>query len=357
MHVHKEKQSRPLLLWVHGRCSLSHNSGLTVQTCVRRVKRGGDVLLSAGPAPLILVLCYSSIRVPATQLNPHTTGSLRPWAAPFPFSWWAVPMARHRNLGLQIFVYGPQSPETTPKQSGVDLYPLQFVRMFQSIRCSIASIRTCVLSQGIVRKNNYRNSLNTNTEVTFIIGCLILPVHHQNVRHHLCPRTPVGKLVCGGGSPPEQEPTGGLRKGPPEHHQSWWKCFSFGIGLRDTLSILGLQQCQVRRKDMSPNKQGIWGLKEQGSPAQHLQPGETPAKASPCLAARWGVGWDGQRHKQHITLHQHGHNTSRSCSQSSSILRLGIPPCFPSSWHSTAAHPVPVALVLFWFLITTCTDG
>lgn len=194
------------------------------------------MLLSAGPAPLILVLCYSSIRVPATQLNPHTTGSLRPWAAPFPFSWWAVPMARHRNLGLQIFVYGPQSPETTPKQSGVDLYPLQFVRMFQSIRCSIASIRTCVLSQGIVRKNNYRNSLNTNTEVTFIIGCLILPVHHQNVRHHLCPRTPVGKLVCGGGSPPEQEPTGGLRKGPPEHHQSWWKCFSFGIGLRDTLS-------------------------------------------------------------------------------------------------------------------------
>lgn len=50
------------------------------------------------------------------------------------------------------------------------------------------------------------------------------------------------------------------------------------------------------------SKQGIWGRKKQGSPpAQHLQPGETSAKASLCLAAKWGVRWAGQGHKQHIT--------------------------------------------------------
>lgn len=178
------------------------------------------MLLSAGPAPLILLLCYSSITVPATQLNLHTRGSLRPWGAPFPFSWWAVPVARHWSFGLQIFVHGPQSPETTPNQSGADLYPHQFVRTFQSIRCSIASIRTCILSQGTVRKNNYRNSVNTNTEVTIIIECLSLPVHHQKCETSSLPQNTCGQVDVQTWEPPEQEPTGGLRKGPPEDHQS-----------------------------------------------------------------------------------------------------------------------------------------
>lgn len=65
-----------------------------------------------------------------------------------------------------------------------------------------------------------------------------------------------------------------------------------------------------------------------------------PSKSIPCLPAKWGAGWSGQRRELCILQRQHGPNASgRSTSQTSSTTGPGVLLCSPSPWHSTTAQP------------------
>lgn len=137
------------------------------------------MLLSAGAASLILLLCYSTTAVPAPHVNPHTRGSLRPWAASFPSH---CGQCQWQGIGPLVCTFLSMHLKAL-QQHQIKVGQICILTSLwgctQSIRCSIVSVRTCVLSQGTERKNNYRNSVNKTTEVTIIIGYLSFPVHHR----------------------------------------------------------------------------------------------------------------------------------------------------------------------------------
>lgn len=92
---------------------------------------------------------------------------------------------------------------------------------------------------------------------------------------------------------------------------------------------------------MCPNGQGIWGMQKSGlsSSSAPVARGD-PSQSIPLPASQVGsrMGWAEMR-AESIMRWQHGFNTSRIHSQTSSTAKLGVLLCSPSPWHSAAPQP------------------